>query len=130
MKRIQIQGNLTKDPTIRTTKTGKRVGEAQVAVNERVRNGDKWEDGKPEFFTVVLWENKANGLEHYKKGYKVLVDGKFSTREYDKKDGTKGLALEITADHFAEVIYTKSTNNQADTTTQTSPTQEDSVLPF
>ena len=64
-----ITGNLTRDPELRFTSTGKAVADINVAVN--IRNGDKEET---EFYKVTLWESLATNItESLKKGDRVVV---------------------------------------------------------
>ena len=44
MNKLVIIGNLVKDPESRTTKDGIGLCSFTVAVNERQKKGDKWED--------------------------------------------------------------------------------------
>lgn len=45
----------------------------------------------------ALWGKRAEGglIQYLKKGQNVAVHGELSVREYDKKDGSKGYALEV-----------------------------------
>ena len=55
-----ISGNITRDPEIRETATGKKVATITVAVN-RLVNGEKETD----FIPCVLWEKKADFAEKW-----------------------------------------------------------------
>ena len=49
---------------------------------------------------VTVWGDRAERTaEQFRKGNKVFVEGRFRTREYDAKDGTKRISLDITADN-------------------------------
>jgi single-strand DNA-binding protein len=105
MNQIQIVGNVVANAELRTTKTGKQVGEVRVAVNERYFDKEKkeWKDGKTEFFNVIGWDNKGKSIAGLEKGNRVLAIGKLSSREYKKKDGSSGFAVEITAEQVFKV---------------------------
>ncbi len=98
--KIQIVGNLGRDPELRYTPSGRPVTEFSVAVNQSTKNqqtGD-WVEAT-DWFRISVWGDRAErAAENLRKGTRVLIDGRFRTREYETKDGRKGLSLEITAD--------------------------------
>ena len=96
MNRLMIIGNLTADPQLRTTTTGKEVCTFTVAVNRR-RN----RDGEPDadFFRVSAWGDRANVCNQYlSKGKKVSVVGPVSVNVYTKQDGSAAASLEVFAE--------------------------------
>jgi single-strand DNA-binding protein len=98
--KIQIVGNLGRDPELRYTPNGRPVTEFSVAVNQSTKNQQtgEWVEAT-DWFRVSVWGDRAErAAENLRKGARVLVDGRFRTREYETKDGRKGLSLEITAD--------------------------------
>ena len=98
--KIQIVGNLGRDPELRYTPSGRPVTEFSVAVNQSSKNQQtgEWVEAT-DWFRVSVWGDRAErAAENLRKGTRVLVDGRFRTREYETKDGRKGLSLEITAD--------------------------------
>ena len=97
--KIQIIGNLGRDPETRHLQTGKSVTEFTVAVNQGTKDPQtgEWSD-ETDWFRVSVWGAAAEtAAEKYRKGSKVLVDGRFRSREYEK-DGVKRVSLEISAD--------------------------------
>jgi single-strand DNA-binding protein len=98
--KIQIVGNLGRDPELRYTPSGRPVTEFSVAVNQSTKNQQtgEWVEAT-DWFRVSVWGDRAErAAENLRKGTRVLVDGRFRTREYETKDGRKGTSLEITAD--------------------------------
>ena len=87
-------GNLGKDPELKTTTTGKSVANFSLAVQ-----GFKTENGYlTDWVPVVCWEKTAENVSKYlSKGSKVFVEGRFSTRSWDDKDGNKRYTTEIVA---------------------------------
>ena len=72
-----------------------------MAVNQATKNQQtgEWIEAT-DWFRVSVWGDRAErSAEQLRKGSRVLVDGRFRTREYETKDGRKGLSLEITADN-------------------------------
>lgn len=94
---ITIEGNLTHDPELRFTPSGKAVADFTVAVNERRRDETgEWIDDGATFYRCTTWDKLAeNVAETLQKGHSVIVTGGLRNREYEKKDGGKGYSLEI-----------------------------------
>jgi single-strand DNA-binding protein len=87
---ITTAGNLTSDPDLRFTPSGKAVATVRIAVNHRIRQGEAWVDGEPSFYDVTLWEKLAeNAAESLRKGDRVLVTGQVYTQAWTDSDGAK-----------------------------------------
>jgi single-strand DNA-binding protein len=100
--KVMIIGNLGRDPEMRYTPNGRPVTEFSVAVTHRGRDAQtgEWADLGTDWFRVTVWGDRAERTaEEFRKGNRVFVEGRFRTREYDAKDGTKRTSLEITADN-------------------------------
>ncbi len=100
--KVMIIGNLGRDPEMRYTPNGRQVTEFSVAVTHRGRDAasGEWADLGTDWFRVTVWGDRAErAAEEFRKGNRVFVEGRFRTREYDAKDGTKRTSLEITADN-------------------------------
>lgn len=95
---ITIVGNLTSDPDIKYVGSGTPVCNFTVASTPRVFNKqtDTWEDGETTFFNCAVWRDYAeNVAESLTKGARVVVYGKFKTRNYQRTDGSQGISIEI-----------------------------------
>jgi len=127
-----ITGNLTRDPELRFTQSGRAVANAAVAVNRRFMQNGEWVDGPTTFYDLVIWgslgENVAASLT---KGTRVLVSGRMESREWEK-DGNKRISWELIVDEMgpsltyatAEVARTERT-----TTTQPAPRPAPAPVP-
>ena len=94
MNRAIIIGNLTRDPELRTTASGKSVCSFTVAVNRGF--GDKKD---VDFIPVVTWEKTAESCAKFlAKGRKVGVSGRIQTRSYEANNGERRYVTEIVAD--------------------------------
>jgi single-strand DNA-binding protein len=94
VNKVILLGNLTRDAETKFTPSGTAVSKFSLATNRRVKDqqtGD-WKD-EADFHNVVLWqgENLANFLL---KGKSVYLEGRLSTRKYDK-DGETRYATEV-----------------------------------
>src|SRR3954471_11667996 len=100
--KVMIIGNLGRDPEMRYTPSGRPVTEFSVAVTHSSRDQatGEWADEATDWFRVTVWGDRAErAAEQFRKGNRVFVEGRFRSREFERKDGTKGVSLEITADN-------------------------------
>lgn len=97
---ISIVGNLTADPELRFTKSGKAVASLNIAVSERVKDADgTWKDGEATFWRCTAWDGLAEHIgDSLAKGQRVIVMGRVASRSYETREGDKKVAYEITAD--------------------------------
>ena len=96
MNKLTITGNLTKDPELRTTQTGKDVCTFTVAVNRK-----KKIQGQPDadYFRVTAWEERGKICHQYlAKGKKVAVVGPVSVSTHQGNDGKTYANLEVIAE--------------------------------
>lgn len=88
-------GNLGKDPETRYT-TGER-STAMCRFTMAVDHG-YGERKKTVWMNVVAFGKLAENCQKFlRKGKKVYVDGEIDIKEYQKQDGSKGYATEVTA---------------------------------
>ena len=95
MNKLTIIGNLTRDPELRTTTTGKDVCSFTVAVSRR-----KTIEGQPDadFFRVATWGELAKTCHQYlSKGKKVCVVGSVSASAYTAQDGSTRSQMDVMA---------------------------------
>lgn len=93
MNSVNLTGNLTKAPELRTTAHGVSVCTFTVAVNSGFG-----ESRKTDFIPVVTWRSVAeNCAKFLGKGNKVGVTGRISTRSYDDSNGIKRYVTEVIA---------------------------------
>jgi single-strand DNA-binding protein len=94
-----LAGNLTHDPELRFTASGREVASLNVAVNDRVQNDDgQWEDAEPEFYRVNVWGDQAShAAECLVRGDRIVAVGYFQDREWVDKEGEDRITTEFTA---------------------------------
>lgn len=101
---ITVSGNLTRDPELKYTGTGKAVCSVGVAVNRRFQQAGEWQE-QTSFMNIVAWEGLAENLAaSFSKGDRVIVTGRLEVREYQKSDGSKGYSTEIIANDIGASI--------------------------
>ena len=94
MQKLIIIGNLTNDPEIRSTQTGKNVCTFTIAVNRK-----KVSEPQTDFFRINAWNGLADTCARFlNKGKKVAVVGELQARTYEDKQGKTRLSLDVSAD--------------------------------
>lgn len=112
MNSVQVLGNLTRDPQIRVTKTGRTVASFSVAVNRSYTTPQGETRELTDFINVVAWGGLAEAVgNQLKKGTRVFVEGRYSTRNYEAQDGSRRYATEVAANLIAIPLQTKNTGN-------------------
>lgn len=107
MNSVQVLGNLTRDPQIRATKTGKAVASFSVAVNRNYTLPTGEQRQMTDYVNVVAWGTLAEAVgNQLKKGSRVYVEGRFSTRSYETPDGQKRYVTEVVANIVAQPLGT------------------------
>ena len=99
---VTLVGNVTDDPELRFTPSGRPVANFTVAVNRRFKNNDgQWEDRLDGFFRCSCWADMAeNAAESLTKGTRVLVTGRLNQRSWEDNDGNKRSAFEVQVDEI------------------------------
>jgi len=94
--RVQLIGNLGRDPEIRNLTNGKMVGNFSLATSEVYYNGDGKRINETQWHNIVVWGKKAEIAEQYlKKGKQVAIEGKLIHRDYEDKNGQKRYISEV-----------------------------------
>ncbi|KAB2924909.1 MAG: single-stranded DNA-binding protein [Bacteroidetes bacterium] len=100
LNKVQLIGNLGKDPELKYTPSGVAVATFSVATSESWKDQEGNQQEKTEWHNVVAWRKLAEIVgEYLKKGKKVYIEGKLQTRSYEK-DGVKRYMTEIVADQM------------------------------
>lgn len=96
--RVQLIGNVGKEPEIRNFESGKTMATFSIATSDNYtdQNGKKVQD--TQWHKVVAWGKTANFIESYvDKGNRLAVEGKLAHRSYNDKDGTTKYITEVVA---------------------------------
>lgn len=101
LNRVQLIGNLTRDPEMRQIPGGATVASFGIATNFRWKDQEGNQQEKTEFHNIVAWRKLAEICGQYlKKGSKVYVEGRLQTRDWEGEDGVKRYRTEIIADNM------------------------------
>jgi single-strand DNA-binding protein len=99
LNRVQLIGNLTRDPELRYTPQGTAVCTIGLATNRSwtTDSGEKHEE--TEFHRIVAWNKLAELCSQFLvKGRKIYVEGRLSTRSWTGQDGAQKSVTEVVID--------------------------------
>lgn len=101
LNRVQLIGNLTRDPEMKQIPGGQVVTTLGIATNFSWKDQSGAQQSKTEFHNVVAWRKLAEICGQYlKKGSKVFIEGRLQTRDWEGEDGVKRYRTEIVADNM------------------------------
>lgn len=93
MNRVILSGNLTRDPEIRYTQSGKAYARCGIAVNR------PYSKDAVDFSNLLAWEKTAEFIgKYFKKGSRILIEGRLQTSSYEK-DGVKHTGVDVIVDN-------------------------------
>lgn len=96
LNKVMLIGNLTRDPEMRYTPQGTAVCTFGLATNRSwtTESGEKKDEA--DFHNIVAWNKLAEiCAQLLKKGRKVYVEGRLSTRSWQAQDGTQKQRTEV-----------------------------------
>ena len=97
MNTVQILGNLTRDPEVRYTQSGKAVATFNVAASNTFTSSDGETKEQTAFINCVAWGKLGESVGNLRKGNRAFVEGRLQTRIYETQDGQKRYVTEVVA---------------------------------
>lgn len=90
MNKVILMGNLTRDPEVKHTQSGKAWARVGIAVNR------PFAKDSVDFFNLVAWDKTAEFLgKYFVKGQKTLIEGRLQTSTYKNKDGVEVNSVDV-----------------------------------
>lgn len=133
LNRVDLIGNLARDPESRATQSGSVIVTMTIATSESWKDKNTGErKQKAEFHRVVVMsEGLAKVAEAYlRKGSKVFVSGKLQTRKWTNQEGKDQYSTEVVLQGFdAKLIML---DGRKDSAPQDTPADNglDDEIPF
>ena len=94
--KVQLIGNLGKDPEIVQLENGGKLAKFSLATNETYKNNKGERITETQWHNIVAWGKLAEIVENYlTKGKEVAVEGKLTHRSYENQDGEKRYITEV-----------------------------------
>ncbi len=90
LNRVQLIGNLGKDPETRFTPKGNKVCTFSVAVNRRWKTGEGETREATDWFNVEAWGRLGEICQQYlQKGSRIYLEGRLKTDRYEQDGETR-----------------------------------------
>lgn len=136
MNKCVLLGNLTRDPELKTTTSGRSVCNFTVAVSRRFTNQSG--EREADFIPIVVWGKQAENCAKYlRKGSQCAVSGSIQVRNYEANDGSRRYVTEVIADEVQFLARSTGSSqdqdNQYTDGNQTTPSDMQEInedLPF
>jgi single-strand DNA-binding protein len=101
LNRVQLIGNLTRDPEVKQVPGGQTVATLSLATNFSWTDQSGNRQDKAEYHNVVVWRKLAEICGQYlRKGSKIFIEGRMQTRDWEGEDGVKRYRTEVVADNM------------------------------
>lgn len=98
---VHLIGNLGKDPEFFTFENGRSLCKISLATNERYKSQEGDNKTRTDWHYVIAWgKNGDNMARTLRKGHKVAISGKLSSRTYELANGKKRYVTEVIANEF------------------------------
>ena len=124
LNRATIMGNLTRDPELRQTSTGRPVCSFGIATNRRWNDQAGERQEQVEFHDVVAWGKLAEFCEKFlNQGKQILVEGKLRTRSWQDREGNKKYTTEVHAQNI--ILLGKKDDGMGEKSFEEFPTSSD-----
>lgn len=98
LNKVILQGNFTRDPEMRHTKSGMSVVGFSLACNNKMGNSEE-----VFFADCTAWDKTAEMIaEHFTKGKQAIVEGRLKSSSWEDKEGNKRSKTEVVVNsiHF------------------------------
>lgn len=114
LSRITIIGRLGRDPEIKQTKSGSNMCSMSVAVDSGFGNNKTttW------YRVSAFGKNAESSAKYLKKGSLICASGDLAVNEFEGKDGTTKLSLDVTAD---KIVFLSGRQEQTSNGGQSAP---------
>jgi len=90
LNRVQLIGNLGKDPEVRYTPTGTKVCTFSMAVNRRWKGRDGTAKEATDWFNIEVWGKMGEVCQQYlRKGSLAFIEGRLQTDRYEHEGETR-----------------------------------------
>ncbi len=102
LNKVMLIGNLTRDPELRHTPSGKVVSELGLAINRTWSNDQGQKQEETTFVDVSVWGRQAEVIQQYvTKGSPIYIEGRLQLDTWDDKTtGQKRSKMRVVCENF------------------------------
>lgn len=107
MNEVKLIGFVGKDAETRQTQNGSMVSKFTLASEDGYYDKDQQSFiSKTNWHTIIAWRKLSEKTaQHIKKGWKVLVIGRLTSRVWEKEDGSKQTVVEVEAFRIEQLVH-------------------------
>ncbi len=103
VNKVELIGNLGRDPEMRTTQAGKMIATLSIATSEswKDQRSGEWVE-RTEWHRVVIFNEALAKIaeKHLEQGMKVRVEGKLRTRKWQDQAGVDRYSTEVHLENY------------------------------
>lgn len=92
---VCLEGFLCKNSNQRETPFGRKITDSIIAVNNR--------NGRSYYIPLITWGRNSSYMSSLSVGSKISITGRLQSREYNKPDGSKHIAYEISVQKLENI---------------------------
>lgn len=102
LNKVQLMGNLTRDPEIRFTPKGAAICEFGIAINRTWIDDNDQKQEETTFVDLTFFGKRAETIEKYvKKGQPIYVEGRLQLDQWeDRQSGQQRSRLKVVGEQF------------------------------
>ncbi len=102
LNKVQLMGNITRDPEVRYTPRGTAVTDISLAINRTFSGDDGERREETTFVDITFWGRQAEVIgEYMKKGRPLYVEGRLQLDTWeDKTTGQQRSRLKVVGENF------------------------------
>lgn len=102
LNKVQLMGNITRDPEVRYTPKGTAVTDISLAINRNYTGDDGQRHEETTFVDITFWGRQAEVIgEYMKKGRPLYVEGRLQLDTWeDKTTGQQRSRLKVVGENF------------------------------
>lgn len=134
LNKVQLIGNLGRDPEMRQTQDGKKIATFSMATTETWKDrmtGERRD--RTEWHRVVIFNERLSEIveQYLRKGSKIYLEGQLQTRKWTDQQGIEKYTTEVVLSQFkGELTMLGGRNDNADPGTSAFPADEGTMGSF
>ncbi len=129
LNKMQLIGNVGKDPESKYTPSGKLTVSFSVAVSNSWKDASGEKKTDTEWVNVEAWGKLAEIIQQYvKKGSSIYIEGRLKTDKYETKGGETKYFTKVVASSM-QLLGSRNSSQKSEEVESGSVEEEDSI-PF
>ena len=101
LNKVQVMGNLTRDPELRFTPAGTAVSDFTVATDRTWKDKSGVLKEETTFIQCTMWGKQAETVCKYlEKGDPIYIDGHLTVDQWKGPEGDKRQKMKVVGEHF------------------------------